>query len=182
MEDKQRNTTTSTTGHSSVAGFPALPLLSSPGAAGEQVNDNLPASDLEENIHLSAHLKKNILETSKNPFQVVSKFLTATNGGFRILSQTYIVCFEYTKQTKQWTAILTDNTTCRLKRKTTAGDILSYSPFFAQINQHQIINLTHLTGIYKNKCIMSLHTGGHKEELTVSRSCLKDLIQKFRLI
>lgn len=126
-------------------------------------------------------LKNRFWDIHKNPFANSPVFLIATATGFRILHNVQIIYFKYEKQTKQWIAILNDNTTLLLKRKTTSENILSYSHSFVRINQHHIINLQHLKQIEGNCCIMDVPIE-NCVELTISRSYLKELISKFKLI
>jgi DNA-binding LytR/AlgR family response regulator len=126
-------------------------------------------------------LKNKILDSHKNIFADTPTFMIATATGFRILNNSQIFYFKYEKQNKQWVAVLKDKSEFFLKRKTTSEDIINYSHSFARINQQQIINLRHLKQIEGNCCVMNSIID-EAIELVISRSYLKELINRFKLI
>ena len=108
-------------------------------------------------------------------------YMVATSTGFQLLCLNRIVCFDYQPEKKQWIIWLTNQTQLPLKRNTTAGNILNYSPAYVRINQRQIINLDYLERIDDRLCHL---TGFCRiiNPLIISRSYLKELQKKVEVI
>jgi len=107
--------------------------------------------------------------------------MIATATGYQLLQANQIVCFEYSKTKKQWSAILTDRSCLLLKRSTIANDILDCSPSFIRINHQHIINFGFLSGIDDKVCKLSVPIS-NSEELIISRNYLKTLQETIKMI
>lgn len=79
-------------------------------------------------------------------------FMVITPTGYRKLQFSDVLYFNYQKLTKIWVAVLSDGSTCKFKRGTTAEDIEQYSIDFIRINQSQILNLAYLDAIDADDC------------------------------
>ncbi|MDP4240442.1 MAG: LytTR family transcriptional regulator DNA-binding domain-containing protein, partial [Bacteroidota bacterium] len=108
-------------------------------------------------------------------------YLVATISGYQKLRLDQIGFFDYQKDKKQWTVVLTNQNRLQLKRNTKAEDILNYSSSFIQINQSQIINIDYLSIIEDKIC--HLFPPFHKENsLIISRTFLKALQERYEMI
>ena len=108
-------------------------------------------------------------------------FMIATLTGYQALRLDDMVLFEYIKENKYWYVLLKNQTRLHLKRNTSAETILKYSKNFAQINQHQILNINYLAMIDGKRCIL-YPPFDNEEYLAISRGCLKAVQEKFSLI
>lgn len=108
-------------------------------------------------------------------------FMIATVTGFLFIRSVQILYFEYSKEKKQWKAVLTDKTCLPLKRSIIANDILTYSSSFIRINIHHIINLNHLVKIEDRECVMNIHTDDDTD-LLISRNYLRELREKITVL
>jgi|AGTN01.2.fsa_nt_gi LytTr DNA-binding domain. len=131
---------------------------------------------------------KEMLRLLRIASQIISRhvtsepdFMVATVNGFRFIRSVQILYFEYSKEKKQWEAVLTDKTCLPLKRSIIANDILAYSSSFIRIHMHHIINLNHLFKIEDRKCVMDIHTDDDTE-LIISRNYLKELWEKIAVL
>ena len=117
--------------------------------------------------------------SSRIPLQ--HSFMVSTTTGFHLLRLHQIICFEYIPEKKQWTVLLSDQTSLSLKHNTVSENILNYSPDFVQINKHYIINLQYLIRIEGKLCQLSVHAA-HKDKLIITRSYLKGLQERIEVI
>jgi two-component system LytT family response regulator len=108
-------------------------------------------------------------------------FLIATITGFQTLRPDDIGYFEYSKSRKHWFVFLMNKNSLQLRRNTSAETILGYSSSFAQINQQQIINVKYLSIIDGKQCQLFPPFDDEKN-LTISRSFIKGIQEKFELI
>lgn len=107
-------------------------------------------------------------------------FMVATVSGFRVLRMLEIGFFEYIKKTRQWEVHLFDSTIVRLRKHTTAEDIMVHSNFFLRISQSSIINCNYLSSIRGNECLF--YPPFDDRALAISRSYLKDLRDHFLMM
>lgn len=107
-----------------------------------------------------------------------SKFMIATHSGSQVIPINQIGYFEYIKERKLWTVLLSNKKQLPLKYNTNSDIILAYSTSFIRINQYQIINLIFLSSIENNQCTL-LSPFDTETGLKVSRNALKMLQQEF---
>lgn len=108
-------------------------------------------------------------------------FMISTVTGFKLLRLEEIGYFEYFKDKRQWQVVLFNQTRLNLKRNTKAEDIITYSQAFVQISQSAIVNINYLAVIDANCC--QLYPPFHdRHDLTISRSYLKDLQERFYVL
>lgn len=79
-------------------------------------------------------------------------FMLASATGFQIIRSKQILYLEYSKNKKQWVAVLDDQTYLLLKRNTSAQNIQKYSSTFFRINNKHIVNSSHLLRIDNKVC------------------------------
>ncbi len=75
------------------------------------------------------------------------KFAIQTLNKLLIVQNSEILHFQYTRELRLWQMILTDMSAHKLRRISTAKNILSMSPSFIQISQDNIININYLESI-----------------------------------
>lgn len=106
-------------------------------------------------------------------------FLSTTmTGNLQLLRLEHIGYFRYNHGSRLWEAILCNRRTLALKRSTTAEKILSYHPRLIQISQSFIVNVSYLLQIKGNNCMM-LTPFDKAEELQITRSCMKKLMERY---
>lgn len=111
----------------------------------------------------------------------IKPFLVPTNTGSRVILPKDILYFEYNKLLRYWHLFPNDGSSIKLRRETTAENILASFPTFVRINPQQILNpgaLHHLEGrtCYLNPPHDSI------TNLIVSRDCLKNLKEMFEMM
>jgi two-component system LytT family response regulator len=117
---------------------------------------------------------KNLTELNNNTF------LVTTIRGYCSIKFSDIGYIEYNKERKHWFAILKEKK-IQLKRNISADDILKLSPLFAQINQQQIINISHLDTIEGKECKLdSLFKETSK--LIISRNYFNTVQDRFLIL
>ena len=104
-------------------------------------------------------------------------FLITTIKGYRAAKASDIGYFDYDKEKKRWFAIL-DGKNIPLKRNTSANDILSLAPVFAQINQQQIINISYLEAIEGKECLLCIPFN-KSGKLSISRNYYYSIQERF---
>ncbi|MBB3187845.1 LytR/AlgR family response regulator transcription factor [Microbacter margulisiae] len=107
--------------------------------------------------------------------------MIATVTGFQLLQKEKIGYFEYSKEQKQWQAVVIDGQRLPLKRSTTAEDILHYATSFVRINQQQIVNIDYLCMIKAKECVLQ-PPFQNETPFLISRTCFKALQEKFEMI
>lgn len=126
-----------------------------------------------------------LLETAQTAISRILKgsdlFMLATATGFRIVKLSEIIMFEYTPSKKQWTVLLSNQSTMQLKRNTVAADILNYSSSFFRINNQQIINFDFLVEIIDRKCRLNGQMAA-ENELKISRTYFREIQRVIRTI
>lgn len=105
--------------------------------------------------------------------------VTTPTGDLRFLHTSEIGYFRYQSARKIWEVALSNGTFLPLKRNTTAEQLCSYDPAFAQIHQSYIINMHYLVMVQDNRCIMYPPFNSLGEELQVSKKYKKKLIECF---
>lgn len=106
-------------------------------------------------------------------------FLSTTmTGNLQLLRLEHIGYFRYNHGSRLWEAVLCNRRTLALKRSTTAEKILSYHPRLIQISQSFIVNVSYLLQIKGNNCMM-LPPFDKAEELQITRSCMKKLMERY---
>lgn len=106
-------------------------------------------------------------------------FLSTTmTGNLQLLRLEHIGYFRYNHGSRLWEAVLCNRRTLALKRSTNAEKILSYHPRLIQISQSFIVNVSYLLQIKGNNCLM-LPPFDTAEELQITRSCMKKLMEKY---
>lgn len=108
----------------------------------------------------------------------IKPFLLPTIMGSQVIHPKDILFFEYNKLLRYWYLFPKDDSPIKLRRETTADNILASFPTFVRINPQQILNpdaLHHLEGrtCHLNPPYDSL------TKLTVSRDCFKNLKEIF---
>lgn len=107
-------------------------------------------------------------------------FLTATATGYQVLKAENCVAFQYHKNKKRWSVLLSDQKEVQLKRGTRAETILNYSSSFIQISQQCIINFDYLSLINYDTCL--LFPPFDNLPLSISSKYLKALLDRFENI
>ena len=107
-----------------------------------------------------------------------SFMLITPTGDWRFIRALERGYFRYQSGRKVWEVALTDGTFLPLRRNTTAEQICMYSPFFIQIHQSYIINISYLTLVQDNHCVMRFPFD-KTEELLISKKYKKEITEKF---
>ena len=147
-------------------------------------------TDLKEAIERYKERKKNIFPSTFSAFepagvQVVS---LPTFTGLQFLNTRDVVLFQCNRETEQdkpcWEALLTNFKQVKLRKSTTAREIAGYmgKSRFVQINQSVIVNLLFLEQVEYKTRTCKLVSPYHKIRLTVSRTHLADLRDRFDLL
>jgi DNA-binding LytR/AlgR family response regulator len=116
------------------------------------------------------------------PFsELRNRCLVGTYKGSELMYVDNMLFFEYNNaiNEQQWYVVLTNNVRIRLKRNTKASQIVAYSQHFVQINKRQILNLSFLSKINADKCVLFAAYQSLNGEFLVSRKYYKNLKQKF---
>lgn len=110
-----------------------------------------------------------------------NNFLVTTVTGYRMIRIEEIGYFIHESAKKQWRAHLVSQNSICLKRGTSAGDILNYSPAFVQVSQSAIININYLALISGHECKLC-PPFDKAENMTISRKYLKRLQETLNFI
>ena len=105
-----------------------------------------------------------------------------TISGLLMLKPDDVFCCIFDEDTHLWQLKLSNGQIYKLKKQTTAKNILSMSPSLAQVRQDCIINLDYLLCIenYTLRCIFS--PPFDQEEITVSRRCYKAVKDQLEIL
>lgn len=95
---------------------------------------------------------KNNQATVENLLKQENLFAIQTVTGIKMLKQEDILLFEYPPNKRNWRIRFCNNRYQSLRVGITSKDILPISPYFVQINQNCIINITYLASI-ENKTL-----------------------------
>lgn len=89
-----------------------------------------------------------------------------------------IVYFKYHSERKLWEVVLSDFRHHILRRQTTAETILTQYPEFARTHKQFIVNLSYISMISPEKCVL-LPPFDKVSEIRISKNYRKELLDKF---
>lgn len=134
---------------------------------------------------LENHMENQELHTDHCNHAIIEKrqenfFLyTTITGNLQLVHFEEIGYFRYNSKSKLWEVVLYNKHTLVLKRNTNSQKILGLHPYFLQISQSYIINITYLASIEDNNCLLLPPFNSSSELLQVSKSFLKKLKEKY---
>ena len=111
-----------------------------------------------------------------NKSQLLS--ITSVTNSKIIVNPADIVYFRYISDRKIWECVFYNLKRIILKRQTTAETILAYGPDFVRTHKHFIVNLSYISIINSNDCIL-LPPLDNITEIKISKTYRKELMDRF---
>ncbi|MDR0939987.1 MAG: LytTR family transcriptional regulator DNA-binding domain-containing protein [Mediterranea sp.] len=110
--------------------------------------------------------------------------IIATPVGYRVYRPADIGYFVYSTRHRAWQAVMFGDRTLRLRRQTSADDILAVSSSFVRINQSTIINIHYLVLIEEHyiRLCPPFDCPDDEVDLLISRNLRKPLKEKLRIL
>ncbi len=140
------------------------------------------AGKSEEKSSESGAATQDLLKVDDFVGKTNKRLAVQTITGLLMVRPEDMFCCVFDEDCRLWSVRLTNGQVYKLKKQTTAKNILTLSPSLAQVRQDCIINLDYLISIenYTLRCIFA--PPFEQEDITVSRRCYKAVKEQLEIL